>query len=156
MNRVLSILTAAALASLSAGALAKDKDDAVEGVRDQAKATYEMDKKACKPLQGDERRNCQRRAKAQYNQATAEARKMKTEQKQDKAAKRAEARDKKRRADVHSGGDRSYRESSSGASQQPAAGAQSGAPSAATPTPGANMGRAPVTAGGTTGGAPGN
>src|SRR5690349_24765330 len=94
--KVLSILIAATFASLSTGAFAKD--DGVEGVRDQAKATYKMDKKGCDPLQGEERKNCLHRAKAQYNQARTEARKMKAEQKEEKAAKRAEARDTKRRA----------------------------------------------------------
>ena len=67
MNRMLGILIAAALASLSTGAFAKN--DGVEGVRDQAKDTYNMDRKGCAPLEGDERKNCLHRAKAQYNQA---------------------------------------------------------------------------------------
>jgi hypothetical protein len=115
MNRLLSVLIAAAFASISAGALAAD---GVEGVRDQAKATYKMDKKGCDPLQGEERKNCLHRAKAQYNQARTEARKMKAEQKEEKTAKRAEARDTKRRA------------------------------RGAEPAPAGGMGKAPVTAGG--------
>jgi hypothetical protein len=148
MNRLLNIFIAAAFASLSTGALAKD--DGVEGVRDQAKDTYKMDKKACTPLQGQERKNCLHRAKAQYDQATADAKRMKAEQKEEKAAKRAEKRDAKKRAKVHSGGDRSYKDGASAGSQRPAAGAQSAGEASAEPAPGKGMGRAPVTAGGST------
>ena len=140
MKRLFSVCVAAALASIGASALAAD--DGLEGVRDQAKETYKMDKKGCEPLKDEERKNCLRRAKAQYNQAKADAKRMKAEQKKEKAAERAEKRDAKRRA-------RGNREdSTAGASQRPAAGAQSGAPSSAKPEPGKGMGRAPETAAG--------
>ncbi len=140
MKRLFSVCVAAALASIGTCALAAD--DGVEGVREQAKDTYKMDKKSCDSLKDDERDNCLRRAKRQHDQARGEARRMEAEQKEQKAAERAEKRDAKRRA-------RGNREdSTAGASQRPAAGAQSGAPSSAKPEPGKGMGRAPETAAG--------
>ena len=145
MNRLIRSVIAMALASISGGVLA---DDGVEGVREQAKATYEMDKKSCGAFEGDERERCRHRAKAQYDQAMAEARKMKAERKEEKRAERAERRDTKRRLEVGSGGERAHGDSASGASNRPAAGAQSASERSAEPAPGKNMGRAPVTAGG--------
>ena len=142
MNRLLGVLVAAALAFAGGGVFAAD--DGVEGVREQAKDTYKMDKKSCGPLQGDERRNCLRRAKAQYDQATADAKRMEAVQKEEKAAERAEKRDAKRRAK----NPRADRDSAMGSSERPAAGAQSAGERSAEPAPGEGMGRAPVTAGG--------
>jgi hypothetical protein len=142
MNRLLNVLVAAALASIGGGVLAAD--DGVEGVREQTKDTYRMDKKSCVPLKGDERRNCLRRTKAQYDQATADAKRMEAVEKEEKAAARAEKRDAKRRAKTPRGD----RDSAMGSSKRPAAGAQSAGQRSAEPAPGEGMGRAPVTAGG--------
>src|SRR4051812_21772865 len=86
IKRLPGILIAAAFALASAGALAAD--DGVKTARKQAKDTYNMDRKACTALQGDERKNCVHRAKAQYDQQIAEVRKSKTANKaEDDAAK---------------------------------------------------------------------
>ena len=122
MNTSVTILFATVLAWLAFGALGAD--DAVKNVKKQAKATYQADKNACKPLGKDERKDCERRAKAQYGQAMAEARKMERDEKQQKAAQRAEEKDRKQHASVHSGGDRSYKESERKSEQQPAPGAR--------------------------------
>jgi len=55
MSRLLTVFVAAALGSLGAGALAAD--DGVDVVRKQAKDTYNMDRKACAALEGEERKN---------------------------------------------------------------------------------------------------
>jgi hypothetical protein len=142
MSTLPSILIGAALASLSAGALAAS--DGVDGVREQAKATYNADRKACAALPGEERKNCLNRARAQYNQARAEARRMEAEQKREKAKARAEARDVKKRKKVSSGGGPNP---ATAGSNRPAAGAESAGERAVAPDPGAGMGKAPEGAG---------
>lgn len=143
----LNFLVAAALGCMSAGAFAKD--DGLEGVKDQAKATYKMDKKACEPLPRDEQKRCEHRAKAQYDQATADLRRMKAEQRKEDAAARAEKRDRKERLDVGSGGYQAHGDGIPGSSKIPAAGAQSSFDQrTAKPEPGKTMGNAPLTAGG--------
>lgn len=142
MSRLLTVLVAAALGSLGAGALAAD--DGVDVVRKQAKDTYNMDRRACAALEGEERKNCLDRARAQYHQARGEARRMKAAKEREKAAARAEARDTKRRKNVSSGG--GPNEATRG-SQRPAAGAESGSERAVAPNPGAGMGKAPEGAG---------
>lgn len=137
---LLTAFVAAALGSAGAGALAAD--DGVDGVRKQAKDTYNMDRKACAALEGDERKNCLDRARAQYHQARAEARRMKAAQEKEDRAARAEKRDK--RKNVVSRGDR---DRASVGSQRPMAGAEGGSERAVAPNPGANMGKAPEGAG---------
>ncbi len=79
MCKLTTLFVAAALASLSASALA---DEGARVLKKQAKATYEMDKKSCKSLSGDEKDRCEHRAKAQYDQ---EREQIKTDEKADNA-----------------------------------------------------------------------
>jgi hypothetical protein len=123
MSRSSNILIAATFALAGTGALAAD--DGVKASRKQAKDTYNMDRKACTALAGDERKNCLNRAKAQYDQQIAEVRKSKKANKAEDDAAKAQERDAKKHSRAHSGGDRSYRESSARDMQRPAPGAQS-------------------------------
>ena len=134
MDTMICILAALALASVGTKALAAD--DAVKEVRKQAKATYQMDKKGCDALKGDEKKNCRHQAKAKYDQAVAETRSMKREDDKHADATKEQKRDAKRREKVHSGGDRSYRDKDS-------------ANRGASGDPGRYMGNAPTTSGGT-------
>ena len=82
MRKSLSILTAAAFAFASLGAYAAD--DAYKSARKQANDTYKMDKQGCKGMKGDEQKNCMKQAKAKHDQAIAQAKEMKKEQKKAK------------------------------------------------------------------------
>jgi Ni/Co efflux regulator RcnB len=81
MSKTLSILVAAAFASASFGAYAAD--DAAKMARKQANDTYKTDKAACKPMKGDEKKDCMKQAKAKHSQAIAD---MKAMKKGDKAS----------------------------------------------------------------------
>ena len=74
MSKFLSYFTALAFASACYMAFAAD--DAYKTARKTANETYKMDREACKPLKGDERKNCLQQAKAKHNQAVTEARAM--------------------------------------------------------------------------------
>ncbi len=146
MNKFKGILVLGVLASVSAGAWAKD--NGVKVARDQAKATYEMDKRSCEPLGKKEKKDCLRRAKAEYAQQVGEVRDLeKAEEKQDKAA-RAEKKNEKRRLSAHSGGDRSYEASDAREMRRASAGAQGDAskPTASPVETNANLFSAPVSA----------
>ncbi len=145
MNKFKGILVLTVLAFVSAGAWAKD--DGVKVARDQANATYEMDKKGCQPLGKDEKKDCMRRASAEHAQQIEEVRDMEKAQAKERKSARKEKRDEKRRLKAHSGGDRSYEESESSQMQLPSPGAQSDlSKPTAKHTPGMYMGKAPVTA----------
>ena len=79
MTKVLSILIAAALASVGFGAGAAD--DGAKAVRKQANETYKADTKACKALKGKEQTNCMKQAKAKHDQEIGTARGTKKEAK---------------------------------------------------------------------------
>ena len=74
MSKALSIFVAAAFGVASAGALAAD--DAYKNARKQANDTFKADKEACKPMKGDEHKDCMKQAKAKHDQAITEAKKM--------------------------------------------------------------------------------
>jgi mannitol-specific phosphotransferase system IIBC component len=89
MSKFLSILIATAFASASFGALAAD--DPAKAARKQANDTYKADKAACKPMKGDEQKNCMKQAKAKHDQAAAEIKKMKKSSKASTGASTAPA-----------------------------------------------------------------
>jgi len=84
MNKVLSILIAAAFASVSFAAVGAD--DPAKAARKQVNDTYKADKKACDALKGKEERDCNKQAKAKRDQARAEAKAMKKSEKPGKAS----------------------------------------------------------------------
>ena len=75
MNKVLSILIAAAFASASFAAIAAD--DPAKAARKQANDTYKADKKACDAMKGKEEKDCKKQAKAKHDQAIAQVKAMK-------------------------------------------------------------------------------
>jgi hypothetical protein len=75
MNKVLSILIAAAFASASFGAMGAD--DPAKAARKQANDTYKADKKACEAMKGKEEKDCAKQAKAKHDQAINEVKAMK-------------------------------------------------------------------------------
>ena len=79
MSKVLSILIAAAFASVSFGALAAD--DEAKAARKQANDTYKADKKACEAMKGKEEKDCMKQAKAKHSQAISAVKGMKKERK---------------------------------------------------------------------------
>lgn len=113
MSRFLGIAVAAALASASFGAQAKD--DAVKDLRQQAKATYEMDKQGCKGLDRENRKRCEFQARAKYDQEIAQIREDKKAYEAEDKAKRAEKRDAEKRRTAHSGNESKW-EANRGAS----------------------------------------
>src|SRR5882724_6108431 len=84
MNKVLSILIAAAFASASFVALGAD--DPAKAARKQANDTYKADKKACDAMKGKEEKDCKTQAKAKHDQAIAEVKGMKKSEKTGKAS----------------------------------------------------------------------
>jgi len=84
MNKVLSILIAAAFASASFVALGAD--DPAKAARKQANDTYKADKKACEAMKGKEEKDCNKQAKAKHDQAIAEVKAMKKSEKTGKAS----------------------------------------------------------------------
>src|SRR3954464_13502781 len=93
MSKLLRVLTLVAFGFASVAALAAD--DAYKAVVKQANETYKADKKARKPLKGDERKNCLHQAKAKHDQEIGEARKMR---KQNAASGGSAAREKREEA----------------------------------------------------------
>jgi len=89
MTKFLSILIASAFASVSFGALAAD--DEAKAARKQANETYKADKAACKPMKGDEQKNCMKQAKAKHDQASAAVKKMRKDHKASTGASTAPA-----------------------------------------------------------------
>jgi hypothetical protein len=87
MSKVLSILIAAAFASVSFGALAAD--DAAKAARKQANDTYKADKKACAAMKGQDEKDCMKQAKTKHDQAIAQVKAMKKENKASSGASTA-------------------------------------------------------------------
>ena len=142
MKAFLGMVLGAALVALSFEAVAADD---VKTARDQAKATYNMNRKACAARADDERKDCLRQAKAEYDQQITEVRKMKKARDEEKKAARAQAREAKRHATAHSGGDRSYKESEA-ASKLAMPGSESQGQEVGNVAPGSGMGNAPTSA----------
>lgn len=84
MNKVLSILIAAAFASVSFAAMGAD--DPAKAARKQANDTYKADKKACEAMKGKEEKDCRKQAKAKHDQAISEVKAMKKSEKTGKAS----------------------------------------------------------------------
>src|SRR5580765_2000115 len=77
MKKSIAVIAALA-ASFSLAAFAQDN---AKAARKAANETYKAEKEACKPMKGDEHKNCMKQAKSKHEQAIAEAKAMKKESK---------------------------------------------------------------------------
>ncbi|HXI36488.1 MAG TPA: hypothetical protein VNH80_06200 [Burkholderiales bacterium] len=77
MKKSLAVIAALA-ASFSLAAFAQDD---AKAARKAADAAYKADKEACKPMKGDEHKNCMKEAKAKHDSAVKQAKAMKKEAK---------------------------------------------------------------------------